>query len=801
MQVSWFQVHEVLPWLIVAALGSLLLLWLAWLGTLGFIRATLATCCRAAWLAPLFICFFPVTETQQLPRALALKPVHILLDDSSSMQGVGAGSSPLQRSEGLIKEIDERCARLGCLPKVVRLSEQDHDTKEGFTPLSHVLESWLYRTSGEPWLLLSDGGDYMPTSRWPSTLRGSGGPSSGGLASAPGHGLAKGEAPRGLIVGFGGDQRPNIWVKEADIAPFAFDHKPLSLSVSLKRSAAHQDYERVQVQVLDGTVSLMTVNAEFAAGAQQAQVSTMVPPLPRGQHLLTVRALPIPGETALWDNTVHVQTEVLPNTVGVLHLLGSPSWDGRFLRRYLKSEPKYDLISFFILRDPWDSQQVNERELSLIPFPVERLFRDELPNFRVVVLQNFTLFQFLLPEYQNNLVKFVQDGGGLLFIGGPRALTAADLSSSPLKAILPFELAGKDAAAAPSDSLPFDGDLNPLMNGGILPQGDNGVGPTYDPTRAFRVELAKPDPAKRALANVYEDWEALAGPLTAWKTAKGLHHMERVKMKEGSTTVLLNARSEGAAIPLAVASYPGKGRALWIFSDAFNRLALTASEDTSRQVYNKFMQGAMTWLMRQDLRRPLVATGFTLSGGRKQTARWRVTLQGPAARYYQPAAEWPLTVCGQQIAVGDIVATQQSDDEWELRGTLPTAFAGGERCTLEINGNHPAFGSVKASVTAVFPAVYKDSDIGAAPQKLEDLAHLTQAALTMWPDAAELGSAGMESLDRWLAGATGQDGMPLPSRFKTLRNFFWILDTPWFWLLLLGLPLEVVVRRWDQIQG
>ena len=75
-----------------------------------------------------------------------------------------------------------------------------------------------------------------------------------------------------------------------------------------------------------------------------------------------MRALPTPGEAALWDNTVNAQVEVMPNTVGVLHLLGSPSWDGRFLRRYLKSEPKYDLISFFILRDPWDSQQVNERE-------------------------------------------------------------------------------------------------------------------------------------------------------------------------------------------------------------------------------------------------------------------------------------------------------------------------------------------------------------------------------------------------------------------------------------------------------
>ena len=108
----------------------------------------------------------------------------------------------------------------------------------------------------------------------------------------------------------------------------------------------------------------------------------------------------------------------MSNTIGVLHILGAPTWDGRFLRRYFKSEPKYDMISFFILRDPTDSQFVKERDLSLIPFPVDRLFTEELENFSAVVIQNFTLYQFLQREYQENLVKFVKNGGGLLFMGG-----------------------------------------------------------------------------------------------------------------------------------------------------------------------------------------------------------------------------------------------------------------------------------------------------------------------------------------------------------------------------------------------
>ena len=208
-----------------------------------------------------------------------------------------------------------------------------------------------------------------PPSSWPQALRGA------GRATKPG------AAPRGLIVGYQPRASENIWLKDVDVPPFAFEDRPLVVGVTPRRQSPRSEPERVQVQVQAGAAPLATVNVTFAPGRLQTQAQTTLAPLPRGQHLLTLKALPTAGETALWDNEAHAQTEVMPNTVGVLHLLGSPSWDGRFLRRYLKGEPKYDLISFFILRDPWDSQQVNERELSLIPFPVERLFREELRTF------------------------------------------------------------------------------------------------------------------------------------------------------------------------------------------------------------------------------------------------------------------------------------------------------------------------------------------------------------------------------------------------------------------------------------
>ncbi len=780
--------------LVVAFGASLLLLVVVWSLELGVLRGVAAGLCRLGWTLPIFLSFFPETVNEQLPRSMSLTPVHALIDDSDSMASGAAAATAVRQA------LERDCARLGCLPKVTLLSEQDDDVRQGYTPLSSVIDSWLFKVGGDPWLLVSDGADFRPTEKWDPVMKGLG----KGLV-VPGA-TAKPE-PRGLVLGFPPKSRRNIFIKDTNVPPFSFEDKPLTIDISLRRVSADASEERVQLQVLTEGQPLATVNAAFKDKDLDTSVAVTIPPLPRGQHLLTIRALPVADETALWDNAAYAQIEVMPNTVGVLHLLGSPSWDGRFLRRYLKAEPKYDLISFFILRDPWDSQQVSERELSLIPFPVERLFKEELPNFRVVVIQNFTLYQFLLPEYQQNLVKFVQDGGGLLFIGGPRALQAADLSSSPLKAILPFEVEPGQLGASPFDFGGFGEDGledeggGPGKDASLAQRKDDGKGPTYDENLEFKVELAKPDPVKRALANVYDDWEQLAESLTGWKTARGLHRMERVKLKKDGTTPLLIARVGKQEVPLAVASYPGKGRAIWVFSDALWRLAMTVEGETSRQVYNRFMQASMTWLMRQDLKKPLVAKNFALAVGRRRAPTFRVTLTGPAARYFQPSPDWRLKACGALVPAEKLVLMKSSESEVEVSGPLGANLAGGERCTLELEGTHPAFGSLKAKVTAVAPETFKDAELDAAPQKLEELAELTGAKLTLLPSTRPEGAV-PDSVGPWLEAATGQTGgVALPNRFKTLRDFYWILDRPWFWLLILLLPLEVVVRRWEHLFG
>jgi hypothetical protein len=122
----------------------------------------------------------------------------------------------------------------------------------------------------------------------------------------------------------------------------------------------------------------------------------------------------------------------------VLHISGHPSADTAFIRRGLQNIPGVDMISFYILRTNSQVFKSKENELSLIPFPTDQLFRDELDNFDLIIINDFQLTQFLNSFYINNIVKFVEAGGGLVIIGGPQSFKREDYLTNKFESILPF---------------------------------------------------------------------------------------------------------------------------------------------------------------------------------------------------------------------------------------------------------------------------------------------------------------------------------------------------------------------------
>ena len=325
----------------------ILITWLSWLRYYGALKASSAALMRAFWLLPILLLFFPKPTVENLSKSIARNNIHIFVDDSFSI----SNSSKQKKVESLLKHIREKCINLGCNLRLTRMSEVYTDTKNGYSSIFDAINIWLSKTNGEPWVVISDGADSIPKRKWSQEISG----------------VGKNDLKTiGLSIFTGKDLMLNYSVSERQDTLFGFSSKPLTVPVRVSRSQSDSS-ESVQLQLSTKNQHLGSQNVNFNKGDKSIDVDIIVESLSKGNHLIQVTLLPVKGEKTIWDNTIYLPVEVMSNTIGVLHILGAPSWDGRYLRRYFKSEPKYDMISFFILRDPTDSQFVKERDLSLIP--------------------------------------------------------------------------------------------------------------------------------------------------------------------------------------------------------------------------------------------------------------------------------------------------------------------------------------------------------------------------------------------------------------------------------------------------
>ena len=87
---------------------------LLWSKQLGVLRACLSASCRVIWVFPILLALFPQTTTEELPRSISSQQIHILIDDSDSMQKWSGLQSPFSKAMDHVKSIEQECVRLGC---------------------------------------------------------------------------------------------------------------------------------------------------------------------------------------------------------------------------------------------------------------------------------------------------------------------------------------------------------------------------------------------------------------------------------------------------------------------------------------------------------------------------------------------------------------------------------------------------------------------------------------------------------------------------------------------------------------
>lgn len=157
-----------------------------------------------------------------------------------------------------------------------------------------------------------------------------------------------------------------------------------------------------------------------------------------GQMMLRFVVGDDPSELSAVNNTAILNVQGVRARLKVLLVSGQPHQGLRIWRNLLKSDPAVDLVHFTILRS-FDSIDITPPDqLALIPFPTEELFQERIKDFDLIIFDRYTRRNILLPQYFDNIVSFVNEGGGLLMVHGPEEANQLALSDTSLLNILPY---------------------------------------------------------------------------------------------------------------------------------------------------------------------------------------------------------------------------------------------------------------------------------------------------------------------------------------------------------------------------
>jgi uncharacterized membrane protein len=395
-----------------------------------------------------------------------------------------------------------------------------------------------------------------------------------------------------------------------------------------------------------------------------------------------------PGEQITQNNHKDFKVDVRRDKIRVLTLSGSPSWNYRFLRMALKLDPSIDLVSFVFLRTPTDTVDVPDTRLSLIPFPIDDIFLEELKNFDVIVLDDFSYRAYFNPLYLEHVRDFVRNGGGLAAFGGPRSFDSGGYSESALREVLPVVLDGKGSYQAHSRVRPV-----------LTPAG-------------------KAHPLTRLLPDPHSNEEA-------WAKMPPLTSLNQVRSARGETLLSAVADGGGTRSPLLTVGRFGKGRTLAFMSDdAWRWNFVAVGNGQTPQYHLKFMRQAMRWLAQEpSFEQVQIQPIPPARPGEKIAVKLRVLKDD-----FSPArqASVQVRVVGPEGEPVPLPATADSEEGQYMAEYTPTR-EGSYRIEAEASLAGKALGKDRSSFIVAFP--YGEADDG-RPQieLLKKLAQFSQGA-------------------------------------------------------------------------
>lgn len=273
--------------------------------------------------------------------------------------------------------------------------------------------------------------------------------------------LVGSESPQGVSVS-------NIQIDRVDAGDEWTVGSTVNIKVNIKSASLSGrviDVNLAEVDEQDKPISSVKTSKlvlETSSGGQELVLEYV--PRRVGVHRLAVWVDPVPGERTVADNRRVFQQLASEPRIRVLYIEGKFRPEYRELSRALARDTGIELATLV-----WGPDGRFSSSGTINPQPVGELPQDvsEWRRFDVVILGDVD--RALLTEVgMSSLEKAVQEGTGLVLLGGASSLGTGGYETTPIEQALPVWLGSKDTGEQKQDFFPKiteDGLAHPMLQG------------------------------------------------------------------------------------------------------------------------------------------------------------------------------------------------------------------------------------------------------------------------------------------------------------------------------------------------
>ena len=330
--------------------------------------------------------------------------------------------------------------------------------------------------------------------------------------------------------------------------------------------------DKVQLIIEDGGRIVSTQSVTLSGDGEAVPVRVRVPTADPGARVLTFRIPPQPGEMVAQNNAQQAIVNVSERREKILYIEGEPRFEMAFMRRAVRDDKNLQIVTLQRLaKDQFRRFSVDDSLDLVSGFPKTR---DELFAYKGIILGSIEASYFTADQLRM-LADFVSErGGGLLALGGRRALGEGGFAGTPVAEVLPVDLGG-----GPNDKAGYFSEL--------------------------KVDVTVPGSIHAATQIA----EAESLSAKRWKTMPPVTSVNRVGRAKPGATVLLTGTPTNGGEHETVLAYQryGRGKAIvFPIQDSWN-WQMDPSIDLEDVTFESFWRQLLRWLVNDVPSRVMVA--------------------------------------------------------------------------------------------------------------------------------------------------------------------------------------------------